>query len=76
MFFAFSSSVGSVAGQRRHAQLVSESHQEVQVREAFSGVGMCVLRKLLSDTRVRYRPAVSASVRWPALTPLKRKGKS
>lgn len=77
VFFSFSffpSLVVSVSGQRCHAQLLPEPHQEVQVHKTFVRFHSACVNRLL--THVHYRPAVSATVRWPVLTPLKRKGTS
>lgn len=70
-----------VTGQRRHAQLLPESHQEVQVhqqiKKPFYGLILYWVEVSVSHiSSLSIRPAVSATVRWPALTPLKRKGNS
>lgn len=65
----------SVTRQRRHAQLVPESYQEVQVSLTPKPDLLCVhCATVLTNVSIARRPAVSTTVRWPALTPLKRKG--
>lgn len=73
-------SVVSVTGQRRHAQLLPESYPKGQVHTS-----VCVLYRWWCgsfcldqspDVCVYHRPTVSATVRWPVLAPLKRKGNS
>lgn len=77
-FFLCSSAVVSLAGQRGHAQLLPESYPKSQVDRSFF-YGACCGSFCLnesSDTCVHCRPTVSTTVRWPVLTPLKRKGNS
>lgn len=72
-FFFLPLSVVPVTGQRHHTQLLSKSHQKVQVHEASVRLHLFCLNNLVT-LWVCYRPAAGAAVRWPVLTPLKRKG--
>lgn len=72
-------SVVSLTGQWGHTQLLPESYPKGQVHRSFFFYCLCCGSFCLNespDMCVYYRPTVSTTVRWPVITPLKRKGNS